>query len=139
MQYQFYLKYEKNINWRLVIFKSYLVWLGLWRLMPLPTICQLYRGGQCYWCKGGPGENHRPAADKFHHIMLYRVHLAMIGARTQNVIGDRHWLQQYLKKKQGTKIYPRYLDSSTLSHTAITSTLRLIGIRTHNAGGDMHW
>ena len=27
------------------------IWFGLWRLPPLPTIFQLYRGVQFYWWK----------------------------------------------------------------------------------------
>ena len=53
-----------------------MIGLGLWCLMPLSTIFQLYRGG-CFFLGGGnPKTTDQPqVTDKLDYIILYRVHL----------------------------------------------------------------
>ena len=69
-----------------VLFVCLFVW---WCLTPLSTIFQLCRGGHFFLVEktGGPGENHRPVANKLYHVMLYTSPWSRCELTTPVVIG----------------------------------------------------
>ena len=57
---------------------------GLWCLMPLSTIFQLYRGRENRTAHRKP--DLPQVTDRLYHIMLYQVHLARVGFKLTTVV-----------------------------------------------------
>jgi hypothetical protein len=91
-----------NNNFHLInswkIYDPNVLKLGLWCLMPLSTIFQLYHVGQFYWW-GKPEYRekiNRPVTSHWqtlsHNVVLCAPRLS--GIRNHYISGDRHWLHR---------------------------------------------
>ena len=98
--------YKSCVTQHITVMNESENFIGLWFLIPLSTIFQLYQWQSVLLVKetGVPRKTTilPQVTDKLYHIMLYWVHLAMSVRFKLHVIGDRHWLRRYLKSNYHT-------------------------------------
>ena len=109
------------------LFLSLMCWgLGMWCLTPLSTIFQLYHGVHLFWWRkpeySYKTTNFPQVTDQLYHIMLYRVHLAMSGICTHNIMAGVdwgliiYWLMRF-NTLHNLYLYSIYLDLSRYKGT----------------------
>jgi hypothetical protein len=123
-----------------------LIWFGLWCLMPLSTIFQLYRGDQQNII---PWNNSmlnymfylqyvKKTCIIFSFLCLLHVYLKCSHAINISVISWRSVLLVEETRVPGENHWPVASHWQTLSHNVVSSTPHLSRVRTHDISGDKH-